>query len=129
MLQFERIDVSEGIGINKSNESKECMICHYWEFLDIAYKFQCNSIEPYVCNGRHDLSMMVYDLDGFMILNIEGVDYRCFVCNMSKNTAIILLNNSLLDTTPTNKTLVEIIKEGEFGGTFFRDIYSGINSK
>ena len=28
-----------------------------------------------------------------------------------------------------NKTPTEIIKEGAFGGTFFRDIYSGINGK
>ena len=29
----------------------------------------------------------------------------------------------------TNKTPVEIIKEGFFGGTFFRDIYSVVNDK
>ena len=29
----------------------------------------------------------------------------------------------------TSKTLVEIIKEGSFGGTYFRDIYSGVNNK
>ena len=28
-----------------------------------------------------------------------------------------------------NKTPVEVIKEGEFGGTYFRDIYSGANGK
>ena len=28
-----------------------------------------------------------------------------------------------------NKTPVEIIKEGAFGGTYFRDIYSGVNDK
>ena len=28
-----------------------------------------------------------------------------------------------------NKTPVEIIKEGTFGGTYFRDIYSGDNGK
>ena len=28
-----------------------------------------------------------------------------------------------------NKTPVEIIKEGAFGGTYFRDIYSGVNGK
>ena len=28
-----------------------------------------------------------------------------------------------------NQTLVEVIKEGAFGGTYFRDIYSGANSK
>ena len=29
----------------------------------------------------------------------------------------------------TNKTPVGIIKEGSFGGTYFRDIYSGVNHK
>ena len=33
-----------------------------------------------------------------------------------------------MDFSP-NKTPVEIIKEGAFGGTCFRDIYSGINGK
>ena len=28
-----------------------------------------------------------------------------------------------------NKTPIEIIKEGAFGGTYFRDIYSNINKK
>ena len=28
-----------------------------------------------------------------------------------------------------NKTPVEVVKEGAFGGTYFRDIYSGINGK
>ena len=29
----------------------------------------------------------------------------------------------------TNKTPAEVIKEGTFGGTYFRDIYSGVNGK
>ena len=33
-----------------------------------------------------------------------------------------------MDFSP-NKTPIEIIKEGEFCGTYFRDIYSGINEK
>ena len=33
-----------------------------------------------------------------------------------------------MDFSP-NKTPIEIIKEGAFGGTYFRDIYSGINKK
>ena len=39
MPQYERIDVSEGIEINKSNKSKECMICNYWYFRDIIINF------------------------------------------------------------------------------------------
>ena len=92
MLQYERNDVSEGIDLNKSDKSKECMICRYWYFKDIGYKHQ-----TYVCNKCHDLSMVVYDLKDFMILNIKGVDYRCYIFNMSKNDGINLLNNSVLD--------------------------------
>ena len=41
--------------------------------------------------------MVVYDLKYFIILNIKGVDCRCYVFNMSKSDAINLLNNSVLD--------------------------------
>ena len=45
MLQYERIDISEGNAFDKSNKSAECMICHYWYFKEIGFKYQ-----PYVCN-------------------------------------------------------------------------------
>ena len=32
MKEYERIDISEGIDLNKTNKSKECMLCHYWYF-------------------------------------------------------------------------------------------------
>ena len=84
MIQYERIDISEEIALNKSDKSM-CMICHYWCFKEIGYKY-----EPHVCNGCHDLLMVVYDLKEFMILNIKDVDYRCYVLNMSKSDAINL---------------------------------------
>ena len=34
----------------------------------------------------------------------------------------------MMDFKPS-KTPVEIIKKGSFGGTYFRDIYSGVNNK
>ena len=92
MLQYKRIDISEAIDLNKSDKSKECMICHYWYFKDIGYKY-----EPYACNGCHDLSVMAYELKNIAILNVKGVDYRCVLLNMTKNDAINLLNNSWLD--------------------------------
>ena len=52
MLYFDRIDISEGIDVNKSSQSKEWDICHYRYFLDKGFKFQLN-----VCNGCHDLLM------------------------------------------------------------------------
>ena len=35
MIQYERIDVSEGTDINKSDKSKECMICHLYDLYDL----------------------------------------------------------------------------------------------
>ena len=33
-----------------------------------------------------------------------------------------------MDVSP-NKTLIEVIRKGAFRGSYFRDIYSGINGK
>ena len=30
MLEYNRIDISEGTDVNKTNLSKDCDICHYW---------------------------------------------------------------------------------------------------
>ena len=29
MLEYERIDISDGIDVGMTNKSKECMPCHY----------------------------------------------------------------------------------------------------
>ena len=50
MLYFDRINVSEGIDVNKTIASKECDNCHYWYFLNKGFNFQ-----PNVCNRYHDL--------------------------------------------------------------------------
>ena len=39
MTEYEKIDISEGIDQNKSSNSKECSICHYWLFLDINFNY------------------------------------------------------------------------------------------
>ena len=36
MLVYEKIDISDGIDVDMSDKSKECMLCHYWYFLDKA---------------------------------------------------------------------------------------------
>ena len=57
MLYYDRIDVSEGIDINKRNESKKFDICHCWHFLNKGFEFQ-----PNVCNRCHDLLIMSMSL-------------------------------------------------------------------
>ena len=39
MLYYDRTDISKGIDVNKTNTSRECIICHYWYFLDEGFKF------------------------------------------------------------------------------------------
>ena len=132
MLEYERIGFSEGIDINKSSKSKECMLYHYWYFKDIGFNF-----EPRVCNGCPDMLMMTYQLKNIAILNVKRVDYRCVLWEVTKNDAINMLGNSISDDKGTLwiwilvqiKSPVEVIKEGAFGGTYFRDIYSGANGK
>ena len=55
MLQYEKIDASEGINVNKASASDKCELCHYWFSKDIVFKF-----EEHVCNGYHDLLTMAY---------------------------------------------------------------------
>ena len=50
MLEKNRIDVSKGIDVNKTDGSPECIICHQWYFLEIIFKFQ-----PEVYNCCHNL--------------------------------------------------------------------------
>ena len=79
ILYYNRIDVSEGIDVNKTSESKECDICHYWYFLDKGFKFQLN-----VCNGYHDLLMMSMILSNNAILNIKSADYPALLMEFAK---------------------------------------------
>ena len=92
MLQYEKIDVSEGIDTNKTSASKECMLCHYWYFKDVRFKF-----EPHVCNKCHNVLMITYELKSFAILNVKGVDFRCILWNISRDKAINRPNNSVLE--------------------------------
>ena len=98
MLYFKRIDVSEGIDVNKTSALKECDICHYWYFLNNSFKFQ-----PNVCNRCHDLLMWSTNLSDIAILNIKGSDSRCLIGLISKNEAINLMQNA--DLTEKSVTL------------------------
>ena len=92
MLEYERIDISEGIDLNKSNKSKEYEFCHYWYFLDKHFKYK-----PYLCNGCHDLIQKAMNSNDVAIVSIKGSDCRINFWYMSKNDAIDLLNIYVLD--------------------------------
>ena len=58
MLQEEKLSISEGIDTNnKTSASKKCILCHYWYFKEIGFKF-----ERHVCNKCHDVLMTTNEL-------------------------------------------------------------------
>ena len=71
MIEYDRIDVSEGIDVNKTNASKECDICYYWYFKDICFEY-----EPYLCSECHGLMRKAVNFNDVAIVSIKGRDYR-----------------------------------------------------
>ena len=55
-LQNERINISEGIYLNKTNQSKECMLCHYWYFLHKNFSYGL-----YLCDGCYNMTQKSID--------------------------------------------------------------------
>ena len=90
MLQYQKIDVSEGIDVNKTSASKECELCHYWFFKDIGFKF-----EEHVCNKCHDLLTMAYSLKNIAILSAKEATFRCLLMGISKKEALKKLSKSV----------------------------------
>ena len=92
MLEYDRIDISKGIDINKTNASKECDICHYWYFLDKNFNY-----EPYLCNGCHNLMQKAMNFNDVTIVSIKGNDYKIHFCYMTKDDPISIMNNCSLN--------------------------------
>ena len=89
MLAYERIDISDGIDINESDESKECTLCHYWYFLDKNFRNR-----PYLCDGCYNMTQKCNKLKNITIIRINKSVYRICFLFMSKREARKLMANS-----------------------------------
>ena len=85
MSEHDRIDLSEGIDVNKTSNSRKCSFCHYYYFLDINFNYQ-----KYLCDGYHDMSMKA----NLAIVYSDSNAYRINFTFMDLNEATYLLNNS-----------------------------------
>ena len=91
MLEYDTIDISEGIDINKTNASKECDICRYWYFLDKSFNY-----ELYLCNGCHDLMQKAMNFNDVAVVSIKGNGYIIHFWYMSKDDTINIMKYSKL---------------------------------
>ena len=92
MLEYDRIDVNEGIDVNKNKlVSKECWICGYWYFVNKNFNYQ-----KYLCNGCHDMSLKANSRHNLAIGYNNGNTYRINFVFMSKNDALNLMKNAVI---------------------------------
>ena len=89
MLEYDRINISEGIDVNKTSASKECDLCDYWYFKDIGFKYK-----QYLCNGCYDLMQKAMSFNDVAIVYVKRSAYRIHFWYMCKDDAISIMNNS-----------------------------------
>ena len=63
MLVYEKIDTSNGIDDDMSDKSKECMLCHYWYFLNKNFSYG-----PFLCDGCYNMMQKCSKLVNLKIL-------------------------------------------------------------
>ena len=107
MLEYERIDISEAIDVNKTNFSKECDICNYWYFKNIGFNY-----ESYLCNGCHDLMQKVMSFNNVAIVYVKENACRIHFWYMSKDDAVnIMTGSNLVDKRGALENFLIIYKK------------------
>ena len=92
MLEYDRIDISEGIDIKKcTGTPKECSLCNFYYFLDKNFSYR-----PFLCNGCYDMSLKVVSMKNLTIINHNGNHYRVNFAFMSKKDAYNLIKNAVI---------------------------------
>ena len=92
MLEYDRIDISEGIDINKCEEtSRRCRLCKFYYLLDKNFSY-----EPFLCNCCYDMSLKAVSMQNLAIINDNGNHYRVNFACISKKDAYNLIKNAMM---------------------------------
>ena len=92
MLEYDRIDISEGIDIKKCKEtSRECKLCKFYYFSDTNFNYG-----PYLCNGCYDMSLKTVSIKNLAIIDHNGNHYCVNIAFMSKKDASNLIKNAAI---------------------------------
>ena len=86
MLVYEKINISDGIDVDMSDKSKECMLCHYWYFLDKNFSYG-----PYLCDRCYNMMQKCSKLKN--IVRVKESAYRICLMFMSKREVEKLMTN------------------------------------
>ena len=76
MLEYDRIDLSEGIDVNMCGDtSKTCNLCQYYYFVFKNFNYQ-----RYLCDGCHDMPVQALSMQHLTIICHNGHTYRVILC-------------------------------------------------
>ena len=92
MLEYDRIDISEGIDANKCKDtSNKCSLCKFYYFLDKNFNYG-----PYLCDGCYGMSLKAISIKNVAIVYCGEQAYRINFAFMSKNDAFNLIKHSII---------------------------------
>ena len=92
MLEYDIINISEGIDINKCEEtSRKCSLCKFYNFLDKNFKYG-----PYLCDGCYDMFMKKASSQNLTNINHNGNYCRAIFAFMSKKDVYNLIENAVI---------------------------------
>ena len=87
ILKYDKIDITEGIHLNKTNKSKKCIFYHYWYYLNKNF-----SHGPFTCDGCYDIVQRSTNFKNMVIIYVKKTAYRVYFKDISKNEAKKLMN-------------------------------------
>ena len=87
MLKYDKIDITEGIDVDKTNKSRECIFCHYWYFLNKNFSYG-----PFTCDCCYNIVQKSTDFKNIAIVYVKTSTYRIYFKDISKHKAKMLMN-------------------------------------
>ena len=92
MLECDRIDLSEGIDVNKCEDiSRKCSLCHQFYFVFKSFNHQIH-----ICDVCHDMSVKALSMQHLAIIYHNGHAYRVNFMFMSRNDVFSLIKISII---------------------------------
>ena len=87
MLKYDKIDITEGIDLDKTNKSRECMSCHYCYYLNKNFSYG-----PFTFDGCYNLVQRSTDFKNIVISHVKKSAYRVYFKDISKHKAKKIMN-------------------------------------
>ena len=88
MLKYDKSEITDGIDLNKTIKTKECMFCHYWHYLNKNFTYGL-----FTCDGCYNIVQRWTDFKNIAIIHVKKSARRVYFKDISKHKAKKLMNN------------------------------------